>query len=178
MFAARYWRHSPRAPASVECGGASSAAVYTVRAASKPREHRMITSTSTVASRRGNLAEREPDRCKSSGRSLEGRGCRPRRSRCNLPCVGSAARTSWQVGALRTRGRDTEPTSGALFPEFLRSELHGTRTTFEAYSRAGRSPEVEKRQRAGCASPSAAKGVVRVTTKFGSRFVYRIDRWD
>lgn len=67
----------------------------------------------------------------------------------------------------------------ALFPECLRSELHGIRSTIEAFSRAGR---LEGRDEASACGLKLEKGqawnvTVRVTNKAG-RAVFKLDRWD
>jgi hypothetical protein len=68
-----------------------------------------------------------------------------------------------------------------LFPELLKAELREIRSALEAYSAAG---QLEGREQASaCGLLFQARGgsmnqPLRVTTKSGTRFEYRLDRWD
>jgi hypothetical protein len=77
---------------------------------------------------------------------------------------------------------DTRDTAGnALFPETLRSELHGVRSVIEAYSRTAKIEGRDVADACGIcySSPGLwADCVVRVTDAQGITVVYRIDRWD
>lgn len=66
---------------------------------------------------------------------------------------------------------------GALFPETLRSELHGARSVIEAYSRKAILAGYEESSACGLRLPGGDV-TVRTTTKTGTRFYYKIDRWD
>lgn len=67
---------------------------------------------------------------------------------------------------------------GGLFPEILRSELHGVRATIEAYSKAATIAGFDQSTACGLRIGGNREGVLRVTTRTGSRFAYRIDRWE
>lgn len=76
--------------------------------------------------------------------------------------------------------RDTRKSGSALFPEILRSEFHGIRSTIEAYSR---SAELAGHDEATACGYLISKGQpcnlnLRVRTKDGMQREYRIDRWD
>jgi hypothetical protein len=76
--------------------------------------------------------------------------------------------------------RDSRTGQGnALFPETLRSELHGVRSVIEAYSRRA---EIGGREEASaCGYHFSSKGeavTVRVRSANGVQVDYRIDRWD
>lgn len=76
--------------------------------------------------------------------------------------------------------RDVTSMGGlALFPECLRSELHGVRAVIEAHSRTGRLEEPEGPLANGIRVTKGATGSwqFRVWSR-GQRAVYRIDRWD
>lgn len=66
----------------------------------------------------------------------------------------------------------------ALFPECLRDELHGVRSTIEAYSKRA---EITGREEASACGLALGKGKIgcslRVTSR-GQRADYLIDRWD
>lgn len=76
--------------------------------------------------------------------------------------------------------KDSRKGSGnALFPEILKSELHGVRSVIEAYSRIAVLGGYEEASACGILVAGAAGcTVVRVTTRTGSRFEYTIDRWN
>jgi hypothetical protein len=68
----------------------------------------------------------------------------------------------------------TEQGNG-LFPEILKSELHGVRSTIEAFARAA---TLHGREEASANGLMAVGATVRVTSKRGIVMTYRIDRWD
>lgn len=75
--------------------------------------------------------------------------------------------------------KDYTEAGRALFPEILKSELHGIRSVIEAYSRCG---TLEDREEASACGLKLEKGnswghKIRVTTKEG-RQEYILDRWD
>ncbi len=76
--------------------------------------------------------------------------------------------------------RDVRNEGGSgLFPECLKSELHGVRAVIEAHSRSGR-PDVPEGPLANgvrLQKGRAGYGTFRVTTK-GQSATYRLDRWD
>lgn len=75
---------------------------------------------------------------------------------------------------------DVENRGGlALFPEFMKSELHGIRSVIEAHSQSGRIEETSGLLASGIRFQKGATGYgrVRVTSK-GQRAVYDLDRWD
>lgn len=74
--------------------------------------------------------------------------------------------------------RDVASSGGALFPEFLRSELHGVRATIEAYSRTATLAGAADASACGLRFGDQGEVLLRVVTRTGSRFVYRVDRWD
>jgi hypothetical protein len=79
--------------------------------------------------------------------------------------------------------KDSQKGGLAIFPELLRSELHGVRSVLEAFSQSG---QLEGREESGLAcgmllSGSVAKWgdeAVRVTDRAGSVLTYKLDRWD
>ncbi|HZH16553.1 MAG TPA: hypothetical protein VE057_19530 [Archangium sp.] len=78
--------------------------------------------------------------------------------------------------------RDTRNDNLGLFPEFLRSELHGVRATIEAFSRSRKLeiPEGEPLASGLMFTPAANPSwdlELRVTSK-GAVATYRLDRWD
>lgn len=73
--------------------------------------------------------------------------------------------------------KDAKDAELCLFPELLRSELHGARSVIEAHSRSMRIGGREDASACGLAFADRAPVDVRVTTS-GPRVVYRIDRWD
>jgi hypothetical protein len=76
------------------------------------------------------------------------------------------------------RDRAWRNSGSGLFPEILRSELHGARAIIEAYSTRARLTGFEEATACGLSISDRSEALVRVTTRTGSRFVYRIDRWD
>jgi hypothetical protein len=82
--------------------------------------------------------------------------------------------------AIIAGARDTrwEGAGGGLFPEILRSELHGARATIEAYSKRATIAGFDQSTACGLRIGDSSECVLRATTRIGSRFVYRIDRWD
>lgn len=74
---------------------------------------------------------------------------------------------------------DTKDDAGnALFPECLRTELHGARSTIEAYSRSAKIAGRDQASACGYdVRKSAADCVLRVFSA-GAWSSYRIDRWD
>ena len=75
---------------------------------------------------------------------------------------------------------DVENRGGlALFPECMKSELHGVRSVIEAHSRSCRIEEAEGPLASGIRCQKGANnfGRFRVTSK-GQRAVYDLDRWD
>lgn len=70
-------------------------------------------------------------------------------------------------------------TSNGLFPEILRGELHGIRSTIEAFSKKAEIEGFEEASACGlCIGGKSAGAHVRVTTTATQRLEYRIDRWD
>ena len=67
---------------------------------------------------------------------------------------------------------------GGLFPEILRSELHAVRATIEAYSKRATIAGFQESAACGLGIGDKSEVLVRAVTKTGSRFVYRIDRWE
>lgn len=77
--------------------------------------------------------------------------------------------------------RDQRDSDLCLFPEILKSELHGVRATIEAHSRSKRLEERELATACGLllsAGTAAFDTRLRVTSKDGTKRVYKIDRWD
>ena len=67
----------------------------------------------------------------------------------------------------------------ALFPESLKSELHGVRSVIEAYSKAAEIGGREEASACGLATTDGENMIhVRVTDANGIQLKYRIDRWD
>jgi hypothetical protein len=74
--------------------------------------------------------------------------------------------------------RDTgHATSGGLFPEHVRSELHEVRSTVEAYAMRAPVAGCDEATACGLAFTGRDEVRVRVTSK-GIRTEYRLDRWD
>lgn len=72
--------------------------------------------------------------------------------------------------------RDTRANQGnALFPETLKSELHGVRATIEAYSKTA---TIAGFAEASACGLGVAGAVVRVTGRAGVVTQYCLDRWD
>jgi hypothetical protein len=86
--------------------------------------------------------------------------------RSAIAIVAGARDTRWQTAG------------GGLFPEILRSELHGARATIEAYSQRATIAGFDQATACGLRIGDKSEAVLRATTRTGSRFVYRIDRWD
>ena len=75
--------------------------------------------------------------------------------------------------------KDNENKSLALFPETLKSEVHGIRATIEAFSRRGK---LDGQEDASACGIGMSKGstwnhAFRVTVQ-GAQLDYKIDRWD
>lgn len=84
-------------------------------------------------------------------------------------------------GARDLKAKDAN-VGNALFPEILKSELHGIRATIEAYSKE--SPLSGFEEATACGIMIQAGGMrsadltFMVTSNDGSKIKYRIDRWD
>lgn len=79
------------------------------------------------------------------------------------------------------RGGDHPMRGVALFPEILRSDLHGVRSVIEAYSKTAVLGGYESASACGLiigGDAGRSNVPIRVTTLTGSRFEYVIDRWD
>jgi hypothetical protein len=75
--------------------------------------------------------------------------------------------------------RDLENRDVGLFPETLKSELHGVRAVIEAHSRTAKLGGAEQATACGLMCPvNGTPTHVRVTDAVGTRFEYKIDRWD
>lgn len=75
--------------------------------------------------------------------------------------------------------RDLHNSDVCLFPEILKSELHGVRSVIEAHSRTVRLGGAEQATACGLLCPvNRAPTHVRITDAAGTRFEYKIDRWD
>jgi hypothetical protein len=66
----------------------------------------------------------------------------------------------------------------ALFPEILKTELHGVRSVIEAHSNSRRMSGAENASACGLMVRDKNGAHVRVTREAGARFEYKIDRWD
>ncbi len=67
----------------------------------------------------------------------------------------------------------------AIFPETLKSEFHGIRSTIEAYSRGAKTGGYDEASACGLAiNKGGAEATVRAVLANGTRIGYRIDRWD
>jgi len=75
--------------------------------------------------------------------------------------------------------RDMSQPGLCLFPETLKSELHGVRSVIEAHSKTGKMTGVEEATACGLMTGDGISQnyTLRVTTKHGAQF-YVIDRWD
>ncbi|HEY9791466.1 MAG TPA: hypothetical protein V6D22_13765 [Candidatus Obscuribacterales bacterium] len=74
--------------------------------------------------------------------------------------------------------KDTREAGLGLFPEILKSELHGIRATLEAYSRSRQLTGREEASANGIrVGETQAPNKIRVTTALGTA-IYTIDRWD
>jgi hypothetical protein len=72
--------------------------------------------------------------------------------------------------------RDSRANQGnALFPETLKTELHGARATIEAYSKNAKIAGFDEASACGI---GIVDTVVRVTGRAGVVTQYKIDRWD
>lgn len=78
------------------------------------------------------------------------------------------------------RDQQTAGTGLALFPECLRSELHGVRAVVEAFSRRGTIEGAAEGTANGLAFQKSKSSPVtlRVTDAGGNQTVYTVDRWD
>jgi hypothetical protein len=76
--------------------------------------------------------------------------------------------------------RDLDHKGGTLFPEILRSELHGARSVIEAYSRTAKLGGAAEASACGImlGESGSREVVVRVTSTAGVSTTYTIDRWD
>jgi len=77
--------------------------------------------------------------------------------------------------------RETRFTDLALFPETLRSELHGVRATIEAHSRSRKIEGAEEASACGLAIHAGGGAwdcSLRVADRAGAKLVYKLDRWD
>lgn len=75
--------------------------------------------------------------------------------------------------------RETKFNSLALFPETLKSELHGVRATIEAYSQAGRIEGAEEASACGILLPNGHTWNAHVRVRTSQAIMeYRLDRWD
>jgi len=86
--------------------------------------------------------------------------------RSAIAVISGARDTRWQTAG------------GGLFPEILRSELHGARAVIEAYSQRATIAGFDQATACGLRIGDKGETVLRATTRTGSRFTYRIDRWD
>lgn len=75
--------------------------------------------------------------------------------------------------------RETRVAGAALFPEILKSEFHGIRSTIEAYSRRAKMEGLEEGSACGLmlSKGNSWKARIRVTSK-GQTLEYKLDRWD
>jgi hypothetical protein len=95
------------------------------------------------------------------------------------PRAGTRAPTSRSYLILAgARDSGWKSAGGGLFPEILRSELHGVRATIEAYSKRATIAGFDQSTACGLRVDDKSDTVVRTTTRTGSRFAYRIDRWE
>lgn len=74
--------------------------------------------------------------------------------------------------------KDTHCNDSALFPEILKSELHGVRSVIEAHSRTRPLSGAEDASACGLLVSGHNGARVRVTGEAGTRIEYKIDRWD
>lgn len=98
------------------------------------------------------------------------------------PSMWHGAKSSNQgegVVFLLEGARETRKAGLALFPECLKSEFHGIRSTIEAYSRRGEPEGIENSSACGVmlSKGKTWNARVRVTTK-GQTVEYKLDRWD
>jgi hypothetical protein len=98
-----------------------------------------------------------------------------------MPWVWSApAMTHHGEGAIFILhgARDVNHQGGALFPETLKSELHGVRSVIEAYSAKATLSGAAEASACGLLMADKNQVTVRVTSKAGVQTTYKIDRWD
>lgn len=75
--------------------------------------------------------------------------------------------------------RDSRTGQGnALFPETMRSDLHGVRAVIESYARTAALGGREESDACGYMMNTGSPVTVRVRAKNGTRLDYTIDRWD
>ncbi len=95
---------------------------------------------------------------------------------------GDGGHTHFAPGALFVLDTCRSMVAGhgnALFPETLRSEYHSIRRAIEAYSRTAELEDREEATACGlCVRKDGSPVAVRVTTKAGTSFSYKIDRWE
>lgn len=107
-----------------------------------------------------------------------------------VPVTGLALKPSmWGDRPLDHQGRagiaiiegardGNRPRGGGLFPENLRAELHAVRAVIEAYTRTAQLAGHAEASACGLRFGDSAEVRLRVTTRTGSRFTYRVDRWE
>ena len=101
---------------------------------------------------------------------------RPGYAQVDALAMSPSTRTT--VIAIIAGARDTFNKAGlALFPETLKSELHGARATIEAHSNGGKLAGAEEATACGLAFGAGSPAVLRVLTR-GVWTAYHIDRWD
>ena len=98
--------------------------------------------------------------------SLWGEAALAHQGRSAIAIIAGARDTRWHAAG------------GGLFPEILRSELHGARATIEDYSKRATIAGFDQSSACGLRIGDKSEVVLRATTRTGSRFTYRIDRWD
>jgi hypothetical protein len=100
---------------------------------------------------------------------------------CNFPHNWYGKSPNYPDGVVMVveGARDLTCTGMALFPEMLKSELHGIRATIEAYSNAGKIEGAEEATACGLglSAKSQLGYVVRVIADTGTQ-EYKLDRWD
>jgi hypothetical protein len=104
------------------------------------------------------------------------------------PVTGISLRPSqWQegfehmgIGALLIidGAIDAQDSGACIFPEMLKSELHGIRATIEAFSNGAKRTGREQGSACGLLVGKDGIALVRVTNAAGVRAQYNIDRWD
>lgn len=100
-----------------------------------------------------------------------------------LPARWNESRAAHQgdgIIVLLEGARETRNAGNALFPETLRAELHGVRSTLEAYSRDARMQGLSEGTAIGYdlrASTGGYPAMIRVLSA-GRTVEYNIDRWD
>ena len=78
-------------------------------------------------------------------------------------------------GAKDSRGASA---GAGLFPEILKSDFHGIRSTIEAYSRSAKIEGHEESAACGLLFGNGSEVRLRVTDKHGMKSEYRLDRFD